>query len=165
MLAGLIHAERPDDLRRGLRWLYGFVRPHRRRIAGLLLLSFAATLLVLLQPWLTKLLIDEGLLARDYGSLLMIAGAMISVGIAGTVLAGVNRQLHTRLSGTILFALRSDLYRQAEDIALNEAPWLLLFWKNSSTLVQPYVKGLTITKMDRTPQLNNAPIEEVTYTD
>ncbi|MCB1185689.1 ABC transporter substrate-binding protein [bacterium] len=60
---------------------------------------------------------------------------------------------------------RSDLYRQAEDIALNEAPWLLLFWKNSSTLVQPYVKGLTITKMDRTPQLNNAPIEEVTYTD
>ncbi|MEZ5338895.1 MAG: ABC transporter substrate-binding protein [bacterium] len=60
---------------------------------------------------------------------------------------------------------RSDLYRQAEEIALSEAPWLLLFWKNSSTLVQPYVQGLTITKMDRTPQLNNAPIEEVTYSD
>ncbi len=60
---------------------------------------------------------------------------------------------------------RSELYRQAEEIALSEAPWLLLFWKNSSTLVQPYVQGLTITKMDRTPQLNNAPIEEVTYSD
>ncbi|HNM56111.1 MAG TPA: ABC transporter ATP-binding protein, partial [Thauera aminoaromatica] len=101
MLAGLIHAERPDELRRGLRWLYGFVRPQRRRIAGLLLLSCAATLLVLLQPWLTKLLIDEGLLARDYRTLLMVAGAMIAVGIVGTVLAGVNRQLHTRLSGSI----------------------------------------------------------------
>ncbi|MFP5505871.1 MAG: ABC transporter ATP-binding protein [Gammaproteobacteria bacterium] len=117
MIAGLIHAERPDELRRGLRWLYGFVRPQRRRIAGLLLLSFAATLLVLLQPWLTKLLIDEGLLARDYRTLLMVAGAMIAVGIAGTVLAGVNRQLHTRLSGTILFALRSDLYRHLQTLS------------------------------------------------
>lgn len=117
MLAGLIHAERPDELRRGLRWLYGFVRPQRRRIAGLLLLSCAATLLVLLQPWLTKLLIDEGLLARDYRTLLMVAGAMIAVGIVGTVLAGVNRQLHTRLSGTILFALRSDLYRHLQTLS------------------------------------------------
>ena len=35
---------------------------------------------------------------------------MVLVGIVGTVLAGINRLLHTRLSGTILFALRSDLY-------------------------------------------------------
>ena len=114
MLAKLIHAERPEELARGLRWLFGFVRPQRRRIAGLLLLSFVATLLVLLQPWLTKLLIDDGLLARDYGTLLQVAGGMIAVGIVGTVLAGVNRQLHTRLSGTILFALRSDLYRHLQ---------------------------------------------------
>ncbi|CAM5442639.1 ABC transporter ATP-binding protein [Thauera mechernichensis] len=110
MLARLIRSDRPDELQRGLRWLYGFVRPQRRAIAGLLLLSFAATLLVLLQPWLIKLLIDEGLLARDYGMLLAVAGTMVLVGIVGTVLAGINRLLHTRLSGTILFALRSDLY-------------------------------------------------------
>ena len=117
MLDRLIHAERPDELRRGLRWLYGFVRPQRRRIAGLLLLSFAATLLVLLQPWLTKLLIDEGLLGRDYHTLLLVAAAMITAGIAGTVLAGVNRLLHTRLSGTILLALRSDLYRHLQTLS------------------------------------------------
>ncbi len=117
MLAKLIHAERPEELARGLRWLFGFVRPQRRRIAGLLLLSFVATLLVLLQPWLTKLLIDDGLLARDYGTLLQVAGGMIAVGIVGTVLAGVNRQLHTRLSGTILFALRSDLYRHLQTLS------------------------------------------------
>ena len=110
MLARLIRSDRPDELQRGLRWLYGFVRPQRRAIAGLLLLSFAATLLVLLQSWLIKLLIDEGLLARDYGMLLAVAGTMVLVGIVGTVLAGINRLLHTRLSGTILFALRSDLY-------------------------------------------------------
>ena len=61
--------------------------------------------------------------------------------------------------------LRSDLYRQAEQIAYDEAPWLLLFWKNSATLVQPHIEGLVITQMDRTPQLNNVPLEEVRFKD
>ncbi len=117
MLSRLIHAERPDALRHGLRWLYAFVRPQRRAIAGLLALSLLASLLVLLQPWLTKLLIDDGLIARDYGMLVTVAAAMIAAGIAGTVLAGVNRLLHTRLSGTILFALRSDLYRHLQTLS------------------------------------------------
>ncbi len=58
---------------------------------------------------------------------------------------------------------RSDLYRQAEGIAYEEAPWLMLFWKNNSTLVQPYVKGIAASRLDRTPQLNHAPIESVSY--
>ena len=117
MLTRLISAERPDELRRGLRWLYSFVRPQGRAIGGLLLLSFFTTLLVLLQPWLTKLLIDEGLLARDYTMLLTVAGGMVAVGIVGTALSGINRLLHTRLSGTILFALRSDLYRHLQTLS------------------------------------------------
>lgn len=60
-------------------------------------------------------------------------------------------------------ARRAELYGMAEKIAYDEAPWLMLFWKNSATLVQPYVKGLVITKMDRTPQLNNAPLEQVYF--
>jgi oligopeptide transport system substrate-binding protein len=56
---------------------------------------------------------------------------------------------------------RADLYRLAEQLAYEEAPWLMLFWKNNSTLVQPYVKGLAISRLDRTPQLNHAPIERV----
>ncbi|MCV2218697.1 ABC transporter ATP-binding protein [Thauera sp. Sel9] len=117
MLSRLVHSERPDELRRGLRWLYGFVRPQRRAIAGLLSLSLCATLLVLLQPWLTKMLIDDGLIARDYPTLVAVACGMILAGITGTVLAGVNRQLHTRLSGRILFALRSDLYRHLQTLS------------------------------------------------
>jgi peptide/nickel transport system substrate-binding protein/oligopeptide transport system substrate-binding protein len=57
---------------------------------------------------------------------------------------------------------RRDLYQKAEKIASDEAPWLLLFWKNSSTLVQPYVHGLTASRLDRSPQLGNVPLEKVT---
>ncbi|GGO79249.1 ABC transporter ATP-binding protein [Marinobacterium nitratireducens] len=116
-LVRAIHAGNREQLKRGFEWLYGFVRPQRRAIGGLLALSLLGSLLVLLQPWLTKLLIDDGLLARDYGMLVTMALTMILVGVLGTALGGVNRYLHTRLSGKILFALRGDLYAHLQKLS------------------------------------------------
>lgn len=113
----LIDSEDPQQLKASLRWLYGFVRPHKLAIAGLLGLSFCASLLVLAQPWLTKMLIDDGLLAKDFPVLVMVAGAMIVVGLVGTALSGLNRYLHTRLSGRILFSLRDALYRHLQTLS------------------------------------------------
>ncbi|WP_151702908.1 ABC transporter ATP-binding protein [Nitrincola alkalilacustris] len=109
-LEGAIDKPVTQSLRAGFVWLYSFVSPRRKAILGLLGLSLLASMLVLLQPWLTKLLIDDGLLAGDYQALVIVAALMMLVGIIGTLLSGVNRYLHTRLSGQILFALRSDLY-------------------------------------------------------
>ncbi len=109
----LIRAIESDDkaaLAEGFDWLYGFVRPRKAAILGLLGLSLISTLLVLVQPWLTKMLIDDGLIARDYGRLVSVALAMLALGVVATGLSGLNRYLHTRLSGEILFALRSDVY-------------------------------------------------------
>ncbi|MCK9801393.1 ABC transporter ATP-binding protein/permease [Pseudomonas sp. MAFF 302030] len=117
LMVRLINSQDPEMLRAALRWLYSFVRPHRLAIAGLLGLSISASLLVLLQPWLTKLLIDDGLLARDFSKLVWIAGLMIVTGLLGTALSGINRYLHTRLSGRILFALRDDLYRHLQTLS------------------------------------------------
>ncbi|MBO3275457.1 ABC transporter ATP-binding protein [Pseudomonas schmalbachii] len=113
----LIESDDPKALKDALHWLYGFVRPQRLAILGLLGLSFCASLLVLAQPWLTKMLIDDGLLARDFPMLAGVAVAMILVGIFGTALSGLNRFLHTRLSGRILFALRDALYRHLQTLS------------------------------------------------
>ena len=117
LISRLIDSQHPESLLAALRWLYSFVRPHRLAIIGLLGLSVSASLLVLLQPWLTKLLIDDGLLARDFPKLLTIASLMIVAGLLGTALSGINRYLHTRLSGRILFSLRDDLYRHLQTLS------------------------------------------------
>ena len=117
LIVRLIDSQNPEALQSALRWLYSFVRPHRLAIAGLLGLSVCASLLVLVQPWLTKLLIDDGLLARNFSMLVLIAGLMIVAGLLGTALSGINRYLHTRLSGRILFALRDDLYRHLQTLS------------------------------------------------
>ncbi|WP_455885796.1 ABC transporter ATP-binding protein [Pseudomonas rustica] len=117
LFARLVDSSDPVLMRQALAWLYGFVRPHRRAIVLLLGLSLGASLLALAQPWLVKTLIDEGLLAKDYQTLWHMAAIMIGAGLLGTVLAGVNRYLHTRLSGRILFALRDDLYRHLQQLS------------------------------------------------
>lgn len=117
LIARLIDSDSPEALHAALNWLYSFVRPHRLAIIGLLGLSVCASLLVLVQPWLTKLLIDDGLLGRDFSMVVQIAVLMIFAGITGTALSGVNRYLHTRLSGRILFSLRDDLYRHLQTLS------------------------------------------------
>ena len=116
-LLRLIETDDPAAFQQALAWLFSFVRPHLCAILGLLALSLSASLLVLAQPWLTKLLIDDGLLAKDFSVLLKVALAMVAVGIFSTVLAGVNRYLHTRLSGRILFALRDALYQHLQQLS------------------------------------------------
>jgi ATP-binding cassette subfamily B protein len=98
-------------------WLYGFVAARRRAVTGLLGLALLASALGLLQPWLMKRLIDDGLLAARYPALALFAALMIAAGILATALGGLNRYLHTRLSGQILFALRADLYRHLQTLS------------------------------------------------
>lgn len=117
LIVRLIDSQNPEALHASLHWLYSFVRPHRLAIAGLLGLSVCASALVLVQPWLTKLLIDDGLLARNFPMLVLMAGLMIVAGLLGTALSGINRYLHTRLSGRMLFALRDDLYRHLQTLS------------------------------------------------
>lgn len=116
-LSAAIDGQDRGRLEEAFRWLYTFVRPQSRAIIGLMLLSVFASALVLLQPWLTKLLIDEGLLAKDYGMLVTMSVAMILVGIISTGLSGINRYLHTQLSGKILFSLREHLYEHLQTLS------------------------------------------------
>ena len=100
-----------------LSWLFGFVAPHRRAIAALMLLSLLASALVLVQPYLTKLMIDEGLIARDFDRLLRVAITLLLIGFLSTVLSGVTRYWHTALSAKVLFALRESVYRHLQTLS------------------------------------------------
>ncbi len=120
MFGRLIRSSEPKTeaaARAALSWVYGYVWPHRYSMLALLLLSLVASGQVLLQPWLTKILIDDGLLAGDRDLLVNIAMLMVLIGVLGIGLSGVNRYLHTLLSGRILFKLREDLYQHLQKLS------------------------------------------------
>ena len=98
-------------------WLFGFVRPRSGGLLALLALSVTTSLLVLVQPYLTKLLIDDGLLARQFDTVLALVGLIFLAGLLATLLSGANRYFYTRLSGNILFDLRESVYRHLQTLS------------------------------------------------
>jgi ATP-binding cassette subfamily B protein len=96
--------------RAALRWLLTFTRKRWRGVALVLGLSVLATVLALLQPWLTKILIDEGLIARRFDVVIRISAVLLGLGLLSLVLGAWTRKLYVSLSGDILFALREAVY-------------------------------------------------------
>ena len=60
-----------------------------------------------------------------------------------------------RADGSLDSAERRRLYREAEKIILEDAPWIFLHYYSTEVLVQPWVKGLReqISVMDSAPTL------------
>ncbi len=93
------------------------MRPQLPRLALVLGLSLAASLLALAQPWITKVLIDDGLIGRDYAVIWQMCGLMLAAAVASAGLAALNRWHYVTASGHILFALRASVYRHLQTLS------------------------------------------------
>jgi len=117
LLSKINSSSRPSLTRRAaLTWLYSFLALHKREILFLALFSLITTALVVSVPYLSKLIIDQGLLQKDFNALLFFSCGLFFVGILSTLLSGYNRIKHTQLSGKILFALREDVFEHLQKL-------------------------------------------------
>lgn len=105
------------DDQAAFRWLGAFVRQRWRGVALVLAFSVFATALGLAQPWLTKILIDDGLIARRWPVVLEISGALLAVALLSLALGAINRKLYVSLSGEILFEIRESVYRHLQRLS------------------------------------------------
>lgn len=103
--------------RAGWHWLAPLLRQQAPALLALLLLSLSVSALVMLQPWLTKLLIDDGLIARDTDTLWSTALAMLAAAISASLLGGLNRYWYTAVSGRLLFHLREDVFDHLQTLS------------------------------------------------
>jgi ATP-binding cassette subfamily B protein len=100
-----------------LRRALAFVRPYAGALAPVVLLSLAGTALGLYLPYLSKLLVDDGILAGDFGALVRIVGLFVGVtalSFGVNVLSGMR---YTRISADILFDMRAHLYRHLQRLS------------------------------------------------
>ncbi len=92
------------------RWLWPYVRPRLAALLAVLGLASLISLLATAQPYLSKLIIDDGLLGRRFDLLCWLCAAIVGLALLGALLGGLNRWLYVRLSGRILFHLREHIY-------------------------------------------------------
>lgn len=95
----------------------GFVRPYGWALAPVVALSLLGTVLGLILPYLSKLLVDDALEPKDFGALLNIVGLFIGITAASFLMNVLSGMRYTKVSADILFDMRLDLYRHLQRLS------------------------------------------------
>jgi ATP-binding cassette, subfamily B, bacterial len=102
-----------DGYRRALR----FIVPYWPRLVLVLLAGVFATGFGLLQPYISKLLIDDALLRRNLHMLLVVSGLMFGITVLGFALNIFSSYQYVRVSALVLFDMRLALYRHLQTLS------------------------------------------------
>jgi len=100
-----------------MRRTFRYILPYWRPLAGVLVISFISTSLSLWLPYLTKLLVDDALVAKNALALRRIVVLFLLSGGVGFVLNVVSGLTYTRVSAAILFDMRRDLYEHLQKLS------------------------------------------------
>ena len=100
------------------RRLTPFVSPFLPRLVFVFALSLFGTILGLLWPIFTKILIDDVLLAKNLRLLWILSGVMVAVTAVGYVVGAINRYYYTQVTARILFALREYVFSHLQSLSI-----------------------------------------------
>ena len=98
---------RPGGIRR---LLWPHLKPQLGALTLALLLGLLIAALSAAQPLLTRVVIDQGLIGRQFPRLGGACLGMLALALAGFALGGVHRVVYVRASGRALFSLRGAVY-------------------------------------------------------
>jgi|GEM_PF-4881252 len=100
-----------NDTANAIGWALGFIKARARRLWLVLFLSFPAVGLGLVQPYLTKILIDDGILARRMDVIVWTCGLFLLASLSLFAINAVHRWLYIDVSSRILFDMREETFR------------------------------------------------------
>jgi len=101
----------------GYRRALRFIVPYWPGLVIVLLTGLASTALGLLQPYFSKLLIDDALAQRDMRMLLTVSAAMFGATVLGFVFNIFSSYHYVRVSAKVLFDMRLALYRHLQTLS------------------------------------------------
>ena len=102
---------------RDYRRLWVFLRPYASRLVLVLIVSLFATCLGLVQPYISKLLIDRALMRRDMHALIWISGIMFVATVLGFLLNILASYRYVTVSAAMLFDMRLALFRHLQRLS------------------------------------------------
>jgi ATP-binding cassette, subfamily B, bacterial len=94
-----------------------FIRPYLFRLTPIVAASLLATALGLTQPYISKILIDAGLLRRDWNALCWMAALIFLAAVLGFALNILASYQYIRVSAAMLFDMRLAVYRHLQTLS------------------------------------------------
>ncbi len=103
----------PSELSRA----FAFLRPYWRRLLLVLALSLVSTAVSLTIPYLSKILIDQALVGRNFDALQLVVLLFAALGAVTFVLNVLSGLRYTRVSADVLFDMRLALYSHLQRLS------------------------------------------------
>ncbi len=94
-----------------------FLIPYRGRLVFVLLTGVAASSFGLVQPYISKLLIDQALLRKDFHALILISALLVGATAMTFALNILSSYQYVRVSASVLFDMRVALYRHLQSLS------------------------------------------------
>ena len=112
-MTGSEPARKRPNLRRAARYLL----PYRRQLAAVLVISLSGTALSLCLPLLSRDLVDDALLGRNWAALVRIVSLFLAIPLASFVLNVISGMIYTKLSADVLFDMRLHVYAHVQRLS------------------------------------------------
>ena len=110
--------DRPAIDRGLLGRVWGYGRPYRRDLIGVLLTVFVISTLTVVPPVLTRSIVDDALPGRDLGLLTWLGLGMLGVPLANSGIGILQRWWSARAGEGIIYDLRRELYDHLQRMSL-----------------------------------------------
>jgi ATP-binding cassette subfamily B multidrug efflux pump len=101
-----------------MRRLLGYLRPHRRKVAGAVLCLIAGSGLEIVGPWVVRLALDEAIPQADANLLGLLALAYFGASAIGFGFEYAQALVTTRLGQGVMYDLRMEIFRKLQRIDL-----------------------------------------------
>ena len=98
------------------KWLLGQLSPMKFPIAFLVATTFATLVLNMAGPYVSKLIVDEGIIGKDVGALWRYSLILVAVAVAGFTLGFLRNYLTGRVNNWFLYDMRGKVFRHLEDM-------------------------------------------------
>ncbi|MDD5190200.1 MAG: ABC transporter transmembrane domain-containing protein, partial [Dehalococcoidales bacterium] len=110
--------EKPKITWRLTKRVWGYARPYRWWILGMLVLTVATTGLGLLTPLILRELIDHTLPEHNIHGLLWLTAALVTIPLISGSLNVLNRQVNARVGEGVTYDLRVNLFSYLQRMSL-----------------------------------------------
>ena len=101
-----------------MRRLLHYLRPYRWHVAGALVVLLLGSGMAIVGPWVTQLIIDDAITARDTDLLVVLIGVYIGSIVVGFFLEYAQAVLTTWLGQSVMYDLRTEIFDKLQDLDL-----------------------------------------------
>lgn len=115
---GFVSAAPVVPVREVVRRFWPYARPYRRWLPLILFLVAFGPAVEAATVWLYKILVDDVLVARDFGLLLWVALAYVGLNIFGGIVSFCDAYLSEWVGGNFIVSLRTSFFEHLQNLSL-----------------------------------------------